>query len=125
MRRLNLVIGLESSKEVCLDATPIPTINLNVLEQITNSKVLQVGGPFSFPLGMLSPNFENMCPPHFTLFSQLPLYCHFADPLDSIVLHYHCPDQVLQGRGLILRNGYMCLKRSLHLFMRSSHFNAS
>jgi hypothetical protein len=57
---------VESSKEVCLDVIPIPIINLNALEQITNSKAPHLVGPFSFPLGMSSPNFKSVHPLLFT-----------------------------------------------------------
>jgi hypothetical protein len=111
--------------EVHLDVTPTLTIGLNVSEHIINSRPPLPNAPFSSPLGMLSLDFENVRPPHFTLLSQLPLYCHLIDPMDGIILHYHCLGQVLQGKGLILRSAHKHLKKSLHSFTRSGHFNAS
>ncbi len=59
------------------------------------------------------------------MFTQFPSYCHFANPLDGIVLHYHCLGQVLQRRRFLLQSGRRCLRRSLCSFMRLIHFNAS
>jgi hypothetical protein len=111
--------------EVHLDVTPTSTISLNASKHITNSKPPHPNAPLSSPLGMLSLDFENIHPPCFTLFSQLPLYCHLVDPMDGIILHYHCLGQVLQGKRLILITGHKHLKKYLHSFMRLGHFSAS
>jgi hypothetical protein len=74
----------EFSKEVHLDAIPTLIINLNALEQIINSKPPHFVGPFSFPLGMLNPNFKSVHPllfipihpTHFILSFHRPLGWH-------------------------------------------------
>jgi hypothetical protein len=89
---------MEFSREIHLDATPTLIINLNVLEQIIGSKPPHFDAPFSFPLGISSSNFESVHPPCFIPTGQLPFYYHLINPLDGIVLHYHCLGQVLRAQ---------------------------
>jgi hypothetical protein len=76
---------MEFNKEVRLDAILALIIDLNVLEQITNSKPPHSIGPFSFPLGMLSPNFESVHPLLFTPILPTHLILSFRRPL-----RWHC-----------------------------------
>jgi hypothetical protein len=63
-----------------LDVTPILTVDLNASKQITSFRPPHSNGPFSFPFGMPSLDFESVCPLHFTPTCPIPF-----------VLSYHRP----------------------------------
>lgn len=72
---------VKSIKEIHLDVTLAPIVDLNALEQIIDWRLIHLGAPFSSPLVMSSPNFENVHPFCFTHVRPTSLILPFCRPL--------------------------------------------